>query len=206
MPLVHDKYTPDCRKLKVTDGEGQDTGQRVLKTFMGRKNVDLGNGDFAPYVWDELSQSIRYGNLECEFDVDGFQTIREFGSPETLIDEQQFELQYYREQGSKWIVKDLYQIGLTVDQQEEQCIVTRNLSDGEGNTLDIEFLFRPQFLSILYFKLHILVFINLSLKILSFNGSVKKQIFIVTILLKIKPAVRNLIFLSVILIYLLVVM
>jgi len=156
MPLERLPYTPDCSKFKVTTVGGQDTGQRVLKTFPGRKNVDLGDGTFEPYVWDEPSQSIRYGNLSCEFDVDGFQTIREYGSIETLIDEQQFEVQYWRTQGGgSWRVLDLWQIGLTVDQQDEQCTVTRNLSDGLGNTLDVDFLFRPHEKVKNTFRLHV---------------------------------------------------
>jgi len=156
VPIEHLTHTPDCHKFKVIDAEGQDTGQRVLKTFIGRKNVDLGGGNFAPYVWDEPSQSIRYGNLECGFDVDGFQIIREYGSIETLIDDQRFELQYWRTQGGgSWRVLDLWQIGLTINQQDDQCIITRNLSDGEGNTLDIEFLFRPLETVKNTFRLHV---------------------------------------------------
>ena len=138
MPIVHDKYTSNGQKFDITE-----TGQKIYKSFIGQKNVDLGNDVFAPYVWDEPSQSIRYGDLSCEFYSGGYQVVREFGSVETLIDDQRFELQYFREQGNKWTVLDLWQIGLTVNQQEDHCIVTRNLSDGEGNTLDVDFLFRP---------------------------------------------------------------
>jgi len=129
---------------KVTQ-DGQETGQLAYQGFVGQKNVDLGNGSFKPYVWDEPSQSIRYSDKVCEFYSAGHQIIREFGSPETLIEEQKFELQYWRTQGGgSWRVLDLFQIGLTVDQQDEQCIITRNLSDGLGNTLDVDFLFRPE--------------------------------------------------------------
>jgi len=155
MAIEHLKHESNGRTFKVTQDD-QDTGQRVYKSFIGQKNVDLGNGSFKPYVWDEPSQSIRYSNKVCEFDVDGFQTIREYGSVETLIDDQRFELQYYREQGKKWLVLDLWQVGLTVNQQDDYCIVTRNLSDELGNTLDVDFLFRPQEKVKLTFRLHVI--------------------------------------------------
>ncbi|MBW2178772.1 MAG: hypothetical protein JRG81_00125 [Deltaproteobacteria bacterium] len=165
MPLEHLTYTPDCRKFKVTQ-DGQDTGQRVLKTFMGRKNVDLGDGVFAPYVWDEPSQSIRYGELSCEFYSAGYQIIREFGSIETLIDDQRFEVQYW--DAPQWRTLDLWQIGLTVDQQDEHCVITRNLSDGDGNTLDVEFLFRPFEKVKNTFRLHV---VNANLYRIRFQNS-----------------------------------
>ena len=155
MALEHLKHQPNGRTFKVVE-DGQPTGQQVYKAFIGQKNVDLGGGDFTPYVWDEPGQSIRYGNHLCEFNVDGFQTIREYGSVETLIDDQRFEVQYWQTQaGGRWRILDLHQIGLTVDQQEDHCIITRNLSDGVGNTLDIDFLFRPTEKVRLTFRLHV---------------------------------------------------
>ena len=162
MAIEHLKHESNGRTFKVTQ-DGQDTGQRAYKSFIGQKNVNLGGGNFAPYVWDGQSQSIRYGNHVCEFDVDGFQTVREFGSVETLIDDQRFELQYWRTQGGgSWRVLDLYQVGLTVNQQDNYCIVTRTLSDKEdpgdpeeeGNTLDVDFLFKPKEKVKLTFRLH----------------------------------------------------
>lgn len=153
MELEHLKHNSNGRTFKVTTDGDQPTGQRVYKSFIGQKNVDLGSGDFAPYVWNEPSQSIRYSDKVCEFDVDGFQTVREYGSAETLIDDQRFEVQYW--QSPQWRTLDLWQIGLTVDQQEDYCIVTRNLSDGLGNTLDVDFLFRPWEKVKLTFRLHV---------------------------------------------------
>jgi len=146
------KHNSNGRTLTITDDQGQPTAQRVYKSFVGQKNVDLGDGNFAPYVWDEPGQSIRYSDKVCEFDVDGFQTIREFGSVETLIDDQRFEVQYLR---GNWRTLDLWQIGLTVDQQDDYCVVTRHLSDGEGNTLDVDFLFKPWEKVKLTFRLHV---------------------------------------------------
>jgi len=157
MPLELIKYNPNGRTYREMEG-GLPTGRKVYKGRggNGEKNVDLGGGDFAPYVWDEPSQSIRYGGLSCEFYPAGYQVVREYGSSETLIDEQKFSVQYFREQGSKWIDLDLHQIGLTVDDtNEDYCIVTRNLSDGLGNTLNIDFLFRPREKVRLTFRLHV---------------------------------------------------
>ncbi len=50
MPIVHDKYTRNGRKFNITE-----TGQKIYKAFIGQKNINLGNGDFAPYIWDEPS-------------------------------------------------------------------------------------------------------------------------------------------------------
>ena len=140
MPIEHLSYTATGRKFKVTE-DGQDTGQRVFKTFVGQNNVDLGDNNFVPYLWDDPSQSIRYGNLSCEFYPGGYQVVREFGNVETLIDDQRFEVQYWDD--PQWRTLDLWQIGLTVDQQEDYCVVTRNLSDGSGNILDVDYIFRP---------------------------------------------------------------
>ena len=147
MPIVHNKYTSNGREFDITE-----TGQKIYKAFSGQKNVNLGNNVFAPYVWDEPSQSIRYGDLSCEFYSGGYQVVRGFGSVETLIDDQRFEVQYLR---GNWRTLDLWPVGLTVDQQEDYCIVTRNLSDGEGNTLDIDFLFKPMEKVKLTFRLHV---------------------------------------------------
>jgi len=148
----HLKYTSNGRIYKITQND-QDTGRRVYKSFIGQKSVDLGSGFFAPYVWDKPSRSIRYGTLSCTFNVDGFQTIREYGSEETLIDEQRFEVQRFH--NNKWRVLDLFQVGITVDQQDEQCIITRDLSDGKGNTLDVDFTFKPTEQVRLTFRLHV---------------------------------------------------
>ena len=153
MPLEHLKHESNGRTFKVLDAELNPTGQLCYKSFIGQKNVDLGGDVFAPYVWDEPSKSIRYSNKVCEFYSGGYQTIREFGSVETLIDDQRFEVQYWDD--PQWRVLDLWQVGLTVDQQDDYCIVTRNLSDGLGNTLDVDFLFRPHELVKNTFRLHV---------------------------------------------------
>lgn len=165
MAIEHLKHESNGRTFKVTQ-DSQDTGQRVYKSFIGQKNVDLGSGDFAPYVWDEPSQSIRYSNKVCEFYPGGYQIVREFGSVETLIDDQRFEVQYWDD--PQWRTLDLWQIGLTVNQQDDYCIVTRNLSDGAGNTLDVDFLFRPFEVVKNTFRLHV---VNANLYRIRFQNS-----------------------------------
>ena len=156
MPIVLNKHTSNGREFDITE-----TGQKIYKSFIGQKNVDLGGDNFAPYVWDEQDQSIRYSNKVCEFYSAGHQTLREYGSAETLIEEQNIVLEYWRTQGGgSWRIIDLYQIGLTVDQQDEQCVVTRILSDGDieqptTNILRVEFLFRPQEKVKNTFRLHV---------------------------------------------------
>ena len=161
--LKHIKWNSNGRTFEVLDEFGQSTGQLCYKSKVGQKNVDLGAGTFAPYVWDALSQSIRYGNHICTFDAGGFQTIREYGSPETLIDDQRLELQYFREQGKKWRVLALHNASLKVPDEwpEDHCIITRRLDDGEladgggGNWLEVDFLFRPMEKVRLTFRLHV---------------------------------------------------
>ena len=137
--------------MVLTDA-GHHTGLLAYVAGSGQKNVDL-NGRFEPYVWDEPSQSIRYSDKECEFHSGGYQVIREYGSVETLIDDQRFTVEYWDD--PIWRVLDLFQVDLSVNQQEDYCVVTRHLSDGLGNILDIEFLFEPKEDVRLTFRLHV---------------------------------------------------
>ncbi|MGW8301314.1 MAG: hypothetical protein ACWGNO_04555 [Desulfobacterales bacterium] len=154
--LRHKNWERTCREFEILDEHGQPNGQIAKVWGAGQKNIDLGNGNFAPYVWDAPSQSIRYGDLVCEFHPSGYQVIREYGSVESLIDDQRFELQYFREQGSKWNVLDLYNITLQVNQQDDHCIITRRMDDeGGGNWLEVDFLFRPHHTVKLTYRLHV---------------------------------------------------
>ena len=79
--LRHKKWEKSGRTFEVLDGLGQPIPGKIAyqSVLEQQKNVDLGAGVFVPYVWDGPSQSIRYANLQCEFDIDGFATIREYG-------------------------------------------------------------------------------------------------------------------------------
>jgi hypothetical protein len=155
--LRHKKWEIAGRTFEVLDELGEPIPNRFtfIKT-VNQRNVDLGGDEFVPYLWDDLGQSIRYGDLVCEFYPDGYQTIREFGSTETLIDDQRFELQYFREQGNQWRVLDLYNVSLSVDQQDDHCTITRRLDDEDiGNWLEVDYLFRPNHKVKLTFRLHV---------------------------------------------------
>ena len=143
MPTELLKHHSNGHTLKVTTEGGQDTGQRVYKSRVGQKNVDLGDGNFEPYVWYDSIKTVRYSNLLCEFYSAGYQVVREYSSGKVLVDDQRFEVQYWDD--PQWRTLDLWQIGLTVDDTNEDfCVVTRKLSDGLGNTLDVDFLFEPK--------------------------------------------------------------
>ena len=131
----------------------QDEGKPNQFTYtskIGQRNVDRGSGVYAPYVWDSVSKEISYVNHSCQF-YDWYQVIRDENN-NVLIDDQRFEVQYQNKKGA-WRVLDLYQTEVTAVQNDNTCIVTRRLYDGNGSELTVEFLFRPSYKVKLTFRL-----------------------------------------------------
>lgn len=50
-----------------------DTGEFVWWSSVSSRNVDLGNGEYAPYVWDAEKQIARMGDAEFRLVQDGFE-------------------------------------------------------------------------------------------------------------------------------------
>jgi len=137
--MKHLRWTKTGRVFSKAD-EGK-PNTFVLKTKLGQQCVDIGNGEFAPYVWDSANRRISYASNSCQF-YDWYQIVRD-AENNVLIDDQRFEVQYWRDPPGQWRVLDLFQTEVTADQQEDRCIVTRRQFDGLGNELKIDFLFRP---------------------------------------------------------------
>ena len=52
---------------------GDKPGQFVYKSSIGQQNVDLGNGQFAPYVWDKTKRIVRFADCELRFTASGLE-------------------------------------------------------------------------------------------------------------------------------------
>ncbi|MCL6441689.1 MAG: hypothetical protein K6T27_09390, partial [Thermoleophilum sp.] len=60
--MQHLRWTKSGRIFSHVD-EGK-PNQFTYKSSIGQCNVDLGNGEFAPYVWDKAKRIVKFG--ECE--------------------------------------------------------------------------------------------------------------------------------------------
>jgi len=75
--LRHKRWERTGRTFEVLDDLGQAIPNKfALTTRIGERNVDLGDGTFAPYVL--AGATLKHGDSECEF-ADGWQTIRRLG-------------------------------------------------------------------------------------------------------------------------------
>lgn len=59
--LRHDFWTREGRRLTLP------TGQLVYKAFVGQRNVELADGSFAPFTWNEDARILRYADMEARF-------------------------------------------------------------------------------------------------------------------------------------------
>uniref|UniRef100_A0A6M3L614 Uncharacterized protein n=1 Tax=viral metagenome TaxID=1070528 RepID=A0A6M3L614_9ZZZZ len=140
--MQHLRWTKTGRVFSKAD-EGK-PNMFVFNSRTGQINVDLGNGRFAPYVWDPANNQVRYASYSYQF-FDWYQVIRDKEN-NVLIDDQRFEVQYWQTQGGgRWRILDLYQTEVTTNQQDDHCIVTRRQFDGSGNELRVDFLFQPNY-------------------------------------------------------------
>jgi hypothetical protein len=75
--LRHKRWERTGRTFEVLDNLGQAIPNKfALTTRIGEKNVDAGDGTFAPYLLNGVV--LRHGDSECEF-ANGWQTIRRLG-------------------------------------------------------------------------------------------------------------------------------
>ena len=138
MALTHIKWEKNGRTQQ------DEQGRLVYTSKVGQLSVDTGGENYVPYVWDEVAQTLRYCKKIIEFHSGGYQVLKDYDTGEVLIDDQRFEVQYWRPQGGgQWRVLDLYDQTISVDEQDDQCIVTVRRFDGSGNELLITFLVRP---------------------------------------------------------------
>src|SRR3989304_2537154 len=52
---------------------GDKPGQFVYKSSIGQQNVDLGDGQFAPYVWDKEKRIVHFADCELRFTASGLE-------------------------------------------------------------------------------------------------------------------------------------
>jgi hypothetical protein len=66
--MIHEKWNSNGRTF-ATDVKGQ----KVYKSAVGQNNVDLGNGDYIPYVWDQANKRLRFGKCEIRLGITGIE-------------------------------------------------------------------------------------------------------------------------------------
>jgi len=87
--LRHKRWERTGRTFEVLDDLGQAIPNKfALTTRIGGRNVDLGDGTFAPYVL--AGATLKHGDSECEF-ADGWQTIKRLG--QTLVSKSRLYIQ-----------------------------------------------------------------------------------------------------------------
>jgi hypothetical protein len=72
LKLTHHKWEKSGRTFKTDK-----PNQYVYKSSIGQQNVDLGNGEYAPYVWDEKNKIVKFANSEMYFTENGLEFWRE---------------------------------------------------------------------------------------------------------------------------------
>lgn len=63
--MKHARWTRAGRRLLLP------TGQHVYKGYVGQQNIELDDGSFAPFVWDDRAKTLRYGDVEARFSLWG---------------------------------------------------------------------------------------------------------------------------------------
>ena len=135
MPFIHHRWEKSGRKL-VHDME---PNRFLFKSFAGQQNIDIGNGEFVPYIWDAQNKIAKYGNFQVQF-FDWYQVIKRLIPEEkVVIDDQRFEVQYF--QGNKWRVLDLYNHTIsTTEDTENGLFFIKKIYTGDGqDILEVEY-------------------------------------------------------------------
>jgi hypothetical protein len=138
-------------------------GKMKYSSLSGQRNVQTDNG-YEPYIYFSNNNTVKVGGFSIEFrsqEQGGYQIITNSTTSEVEIEDQRFELQYWREQGGgSWRVIDLWLMDIEVSTADNdttfpKLFVKRVLSDGEGNELNITYSFTPKNTILLRFDLKV---------------------------------------------------
>lgn len=94
--MQHLRWTKNGRIFSKADEGKPDIF--VWNGRVGEQNIDMGDGSFQPYHWDEANQTLRHSDCECYF-ANGFQTIKRLG--QTLVSRSRMFIQ--REVAGEWV-------------------------------------------------------------------------------------------------------
>jgi len=72
MELIHHKWTKNGREFLVKDSD-----KKVYKSNIGQYNVDCGNGEYAPYLWDANSKTITFRDSKIKFTTTGLEFYKD---------------------------------------------------------------------------------------------------------------------------------
>ena len=65
--IVHDGWTKSGRIFKNTE----DPNNFIYGGCIGQKHVNLGNEEYAPYVWDKTNKILKFADHEIRFTANG---------------------------------------------------------------------------------------------------------------------------------------
>jgi hypothetical protein len=123
---VHYKWERSGRTLY-----NPDTGQYKYVSYIGQTNVDLGDGNYAPYVWDPVEKIARFADCALRF----FNPHFEFWRNGTKLTDARFQL--LRKVGADWVSVPLVFDSLTVNEGDEYATPSLKLSDENGNEITV---------------------------------------------------------------------
>lgn len=127
--FYQDKWTATGREFTT-----ENPGQHVFKTASGQQNVDLGNGSFAPYVWDQEKNTVRFADYRAQFNDKGVEFSYD-GPPNGETSNQLFSPIFYPEikRGDQW-----YRGSFKISNLQTEEVQTTNASDLLKVSYDIE--------------------------------------------------------------------
>ena len=147
--LANESYPQWTSNGKLSDAGG---GKLSYSSMSGQKNL-LTDSGYLPYLYFSNNDTILVGDFQIQFrsqEQGGYQIITNTTSDEVEIEDQRFELQYWREQGGgSWRIIDMWQMDTEVSTADNdttfpKIFIKRMYSDGEGNELNITYYFTPQ--------------------------------------------------------------
>ena len=71
LKLSHYRWDKSGRTFKT-----ERPNQYVYKSYVGQQNVDLGNGQYAPYLWDEENRVVKFAHNEIHFNSNSLELWR----------------------------------------------------------------------------------------------------------------------------------
>jgi len=126
---VHHKWEQSGRTLY-----NPDTGQYKYVSYVGQTNVDLGDGNYAPYVWNPVTKVVRFADCQLRF----FNPHFEFWRNGTRLTTARFQL--LKKVGTDWVNVPVVFDGLTVNEGDEYATATMKLRDENGNEITVNIL------------------------------------------------------------------
>lgn len=121
---VHHKWEQSGRTLY-----NPDTGQYKYVSYIGQTNIDLGDGNYAPYVWNPVTKVAKFADCQLRFFNPHFEFWRN-GSKLTNA-----KLQLLKKVGSDWVNIPVFFHGLTVNEGDEFATAILKLKDENNNEI-----------------------------------------------------------------------